>query len=188
MPRGKWRKSDVKPEKLVIMLLGVALAISVASLLYFSSGIPQPRHVINPDDLAALGISTEGFIEVEPSASVINGTGVVSLRSGCMEIVANTEAHQAESISNGLQSAVDVRPNSHDVMRDIADSLGIQVIMVKVTEIRGTNYIGELILRQGDTILSLDSRPSDGIALAVRTGSPIYFDEVLFNDRATSFC
>ena len=78
-------------------------------------------------------------------------------------------------------------------MKEIFEAMNIQVLMVKVVGIKATdetnsNYLGRLIVKQGDNVLSLDSRPSDGIALAVRTNSTIYFKESLMKERGQYIC
>jgi bifunctional DNase/RNase len=60
--------------------------------------------------------------------------------------------------------------------------------MVKIVEIRNNTFIGRLILQQGNKVVSLDSRPSDGIAIAVRTGSPVYIKESLMKEQGKYIC
>lgn len=124
-------------------------------------------------------LSTVGYVPVTVSADVIGNKGIVTLTGDCYQVTAYTEASQAESIANGLAGKIEFRPNTHDLIKSTFDSLGIQVVMVKIVEVRNNTYIGKLILRQGNRVLSLDARPSDGTALAVRTNSPIYMKEDL---------
>ena len=133
-------------------------------------------------------LSTIGFVEVKPEAILADDVGIVSLSGGCYRITANTDATQATSIMNGLESKILDRPNAHDLMKEIFETLGIKVLMVKVVDIKENNYIGRLIVKQGDTVLSLDSKPSDGIAVAVRTNSTIYFKESLMKERGEYIC
>ena len=60
--------------------------------------------------------------------------------------------------------------------------------MVKIVDLKENNYIGKLIIQQGNKVLSLDSRPSDGIALVVRTNSTIYFKESLLKEMGKYIC
>ncbi len=166
--------------------------LSLAAIVLLAVSIFSNRQaVVQIPELEKAGItdlSTTGFVAVEPQADVVGGRGVVSLTGGCHRVSATTDATQAESIKNGLESVSGPRPNTHEIMRDAFKSLGIEVVMVKITELKGENFFGKIILRQGNTLLSLDSRPSDGIALAVRTGSTIYFNETLLKERGEKIC
>jgi hypothetical protein len=80
------------------------------------------------------------------------------------------------------------RPMIHDVVKDAFDNLGIKVMMVKIVDIKQNTFIGRLFLKQGDRILSLDSRPSDGIAIAVRTGADINMKQSLAESYGEYIC
>jgi bifunctional DNase/RNase len=60
--------------------------------------------------------------------------------------------------------------------------------MVKITEVKNNTFFGKLILRQNGKILSLDSRPSDATAIAVRTNSPIYVKTELLKEFGKKIC
>jgi bifunctional DNase/RNase len=60
--------------------------------------------------------------------------------------------------------------------------------MVKVTELKGNSFYSKLILRQGNTILSLDARPSDAIAIALRANSSIYVNSTLLREVGKKVC
>lgn len=166
--RYRYRKNK---EKILIVLIVILLGISAYVLI--SSRVELA-------DISALPeLSTLGYSQVSISADVVENRGVITLTGDCYQVTAYTEVTQAESIADGLAGRIGFRPNTHDLMKSMFDGLGIQVIMVKIVEIRNNTYIGKLILRQGNRVLSLDSRPSDGTALAVRTNSPIYMKEDL---------
>lgn len=133
-------------------------------------------------------LSTSGYMRVDVDAGVVGNDGIVVLTSDCYQLTANTEAGQAESIANGLVKKIDFRPNAHDLMKDVLNNLQIEVVMVKIVELKNGTFYGRLILKQGDKIVSLDSRPSDGIALAVRTDSPVYIKEDLMKSEGKYIC
>ena len=177
-----------KKEELLIfkILAGVAvlIAIFIAYNIVTSSPLSLPA-----DDMSEIpDLSTEGYVEVRPEAAVSAAGGLVALSGGCYRVVANTDVTQATSIINGIENIVSVRPNAHDLVKEIFDTMDIQLVMVKVVDIQENNYIGTVVVRQGDKILSLDSRPSDGIAIAVRTNSTIYFNESLLKERGEKIC
>lgn len=141
-----------------------------------------------PEILSLSELSTVGYLKVDVDASVVDGTGIVTLQSECYRLTAVTEPYQAESIANGIAGKINFRPNTHDTMKDALTNLGVDVEMVKIIELRNNTFIGRLILKQGNKVVSLDSRPSDGIALAVRTGSPIYIKESLMKENGEYIC
>ncbi|MEM7826205.1 MAG: bifunctional nuclease family protein [Candidatus Aenigmatarchaeota archaeon] len=134
-------------------------------------------------------LSTVGFSKVEKiEAESFGDVGIVVLKSGCYELSANVEAIQAESIKRGLEKIFAPRPNAHDIAKEIFNSFGIELLMVKITELKDNAYYSKIILRQGNTILNLDARPSDATAIAVRTGSPIYINSTLLKEVGKKIC
>lgn len=163
----------------------VMIAVGVAALVSQSSFRPDGNG-IDLDKLSDL--STDGYSKVDVRVSTDGNSGIVLIQAGCYQVTANTELQQVESITNGQEGIVSVRPNSHDLMRDALNSLDIKVLMVKIVDIRDNNYIGWLVLQQGTKIVNLDSRPSDAIAIAVRTGAPVYMNDGLLKSQGKNIC
>lgn len=89
-------------------------------------------------------------------------------------------APEASAIAFALEEVVTPRPMTHDLLREILDDLGVSLEKVTVTELRDGVFHAELELNGSDGVHTISSRPSDAIALAARTGAPIYAsDEVL---------
>lgn len=84
---------------------------------------------------------------------------------------------EATAIALALEGVETPRPLTHDLFCNVLDELGASLDEVVVTEIRGTTYYAELHLDVDGEELSVSSRPSDAIALAVRAGCPIYVDD-----------
>lgn len=88
--------------------------------------------------------------------------------------------YEARSIAMGLEKIEAPRPNSHDLITELVQKLNGRVRRVLVTELRGGTYYAELELEVDGEIVTIDSRPSDAIAVAIRTGTRVYAtDEVL---------
>lgn len=96
---------------------------------------------------------------------------------------------EATAIAYAHQQVATARPMTHDLMRDLLEALGVVLERVVITELRmsddgrGGTYYAELHLRHGggqNQVVS--SRPSDAIALAARTSSPIYAEEELLDE------
>lgn len=94
-------------------------------------------------------------------------------------------AVEATAIAFALQGVVTQRPMTHDLMRDVLQTLGVQVERVLVTELKEGTFFAELTLSHpgGDTV-TVSSRPSDAIALAARLGTPIFADEAVLEEAA----
>jgi len=69
------------------------------------------------------------------------------------------------------------RPMTHELFGQVLKALGVKIVRIVVSELRGHVYIGRLILEQDGKTYDIDSRPSDAIALAVQQGAPIFVDE-----------
>ncbi|AZT89368.1 bifunctional nuclease family protein [Caldicellulosiruptor changbaiensis] len=82
---------------------------------------------------------------------------------------------EAQSIALALEKQQLPRPITHDLMVNIFQKFGISIQKVVITDIKDGTYYAELYLRDYNNVISvIDSRPSDAIALALRTNSPIY--------------
>ena len=92
-----------------------------------------------------------------------------------------TGAPEATAIAFALQGMETPRPMTHDLIRDLLDALGTTVTRVVVTELRGSTYYAEIILDQGGREVPVSSRPSDAVAVAVRTGSPLFVADELMD-------
>jgi bifunctional DNase/RNase len=83
-------------------------------------------------------------------------------------------ANEATAIAFALEGVEPQRPLTHDLLRLITESLGATLARVVVTELRDGIYFADLVLITGEGEVRVSARPSDSIALAARTGSPIF--------------
>jgi bifunctional DNase/RNase len=89
---------------------------------------------------------------------------------------------EAQSIAIQIESLASPRPNSHDLARSVIDGLHGEVERVVVTDLREGTYYATLTLRSDGDHVDIDARPSDAIAIALRTGAPIFVRDHLFDD------
>ena len=66
------------------------------------------------------------------------------------------------------------RPLTHDLLASLVKELGGQAVKAQIDDMRDDTYFGSVFVRQGDRVLQLDARPSDAIAIALRSGAPLY--------------
>jgi|SRR5579875_155870 len=90
-------------------------------------------------------------------------------------------APEATAIAFAIQGVATPRPMTHDLMRDLLEALDARLERVVITELRSATYFAELHLRRNGTATTVSSRPSDAVALAVRTGSPLYVADELMD-------
>ncbi len=84
---------------------------------------------------------------------------------------------EAEAISRGLEDVVTLRPMTHDLMKQILDTFHVSVNRVVIHDLKDNTFYAKLYLDIEGREMIVDSRPSDAIALAVRTKSPIFITE-----------
>lgn len=81
---------------------------------------------------------------------------------------------EAQSIAMRLENVIPPRPMSHDLMVSMMHAFGISLEEVYIYKFSEGIFMSELKMNDGSREISLDSRTSDAIALALRTGSPIF--------------
>ena len=84
---------------------------------------------------------------------------------------------EASAIYMKLSGEEPRRPITHDLMRNILDELKVKVESVAVVSLKEDTFYGQINLKKGNRKYQIDSRPSDAIALALRTESPILVAE-----------
>jgi bifunctional DNase/RNase len=96
--------------------------------------------------------------------------------------------NEANAIVLEIEKVTTPRPMTHDLLKNLLVGLEAMVRKVVVTELREDTFFAVIWLERGGEIISIDSRPSDALALALRMDCPIYVeDEVLKNSKqATS--
>jgi len=94
---------------------------------------------------------------------------------------------EAAAILMKLQNAELPRPMTHDLLAAIIEQLSANVASVLVTELRDNTFYAVLQLEAGGQEIRVDSRPSDAIALAVRTDAPIFASKELLEINGIEF-
>lgn len=89
---------------------------------------------------------------------------------------------EAQSILIGLGSVRMPRPLTHDLFLSALENLGASVNRVEITRLKEQTYYANLILDSSGSELTIDARPSDCLALAVRVKCPIFIDESIVDD------
>ncbi len=88
---------------------------------------------------------------------------------------------EADAIAIPLQNVPVARPLTHDLLRSVITALGAKVVSVIINDLADETFYAKLVLDAEGRHMEIDSRPSDAIALAVRTGVPIYVAEAVLD-------
>lgn len=90
---------------------------------------------------------------------------------------------EAQAIARGLSGAETERPMTHDLMTDIIDSLEATVDCIEINSYEDATFFASVILLDKENAATaIDSRPSDGIALALRLEAPIFVSEKILEE------
>ena len=120
-------------------------------------------------------------VRVEATSSVV----LLRERGGARRLlpilIGNSEA---TAIAYALEHIETPRPMTHDLMKNLLDELGVTVERVVVTELRNRTFYADLHLGTPAGPHTVSSRPSDAIALAARTGTPLFVAEAVLDEAA----
>jgi len=88
---------------------------------------------------------------------------------------------EAWAIAMELSGIGAKRPMTHDLLNMVINVLSATVEKVEITELKEQTFYARVLIKSDGKEYSVDARPSDSIALALKAGAPIYADENLFN-------
>ncbi|GAA0327187.1 bifunctional nuclease family protein [Streptomyces erythrochromogenes] len=86
---------------------------------------------------------------------------------------------EATAIAFAQQGMAPARPLTHDLFKDVLEAVGQELTEVRITDLREGVFYAELVFASG---VEVSARPSDAIALALRTGTPIYGSDGVLDD------
>ena len=84
---------------------------------------------------------------------------------------------EATAIASALQGVSFDRPMTHELLKNFSDVLNIAVSRVEVCDIQDSTYVAKIHFASREKIFSMDARPSDAIAIALRFKAPIFIDD-----------
>ena len=87
------------------------------------------------------------------------------------------DPYMAEQITFALQEVEVARPMTHDLLKSILNKMNARVLRVEVTSLTSDVFYGNIVLEVNGVEMEIDSRPSDALALAVRSNVPIFVSE-----------
>ncbi len=98
----------------------------------------------------------------------VNGSAVLPIWVG---------VYEANAIALEIEKVQTPRPMTHDLMKNLLIGLDVQVQKVVVNDLRDDTFFALIWLKRNGQLMSVDARPSDALALALRLDCPIYVEE-----------
>jgi len=92
---------------------------------------------------------------------------------------------EANAIALQLENVTTPRPMTHDLLRNMIAELDARVIRIVINDLRDSTFFAQIKLITGERTLELDARPSDAIALALRTEAPIFVAQEVLDQAQT---
>jgi bifunctional DNase/RNase len=133
---------------------------------------------------------SEGMVEVEIDSirvSLMSQHRIVILKDVDSErfLPIWIGPYEAEAITVSLQETEVLRPLTHDLLRNVLQTLGAEVLRINITELRDDVFYARIILRVDGREIEVDSRPSDALALSVRVHVPVFVAESVMEEAST---
>lgn len=134
----------------------------------------------NKIKLSILGIS---FSQVQPGAYAL----IFAEENGIRRLPIVIGTPEAQSIAIVLENIPPPRPLTHDLIKTILDQFSIQLVEIFIYKFENGAFHSELLFKQGEKEIRIDSRTSDAVAIALRTGTPIYTTNEIMQSQAVVF-
>ncbi len=144
----------------------VCVAFMIASLLLqsYSAGETKPLR----------GMVEMEVMDIIPDTATGNPVLILEDKAHTLALPISIGINEAQAIAMELRDITPLRPMTHDLIIDILMGLKTELERVIINDLKDDTYYASIHIRLKDKELKIDSRPSDAIALAVRTNSPIY--------------
>jgi bifunctional DNase/RNase len=154
--------------RLLVLLLPLGLLSPALLACTSREGLPPNLHAVYVESLSVDQRTDTPVLLLKEQ----NGTG--------RELPIWIGMPEAQSIAMAMEDVPLPRPNTHDLIKNILSELRGDIQRVVITELRGHTYYAVIKMRVDGRVVVVDSRPSDAIAVAIRTGAPVFAtDEVL---------
>ncbi|MCR9145284.1 MAG: DUF151 domain-containing protein [bacterium] len=124
--------------------------------------------------ISDVSITNVGFaIFLKPQES--NSNKVVPIFIGPLETY---------SISSALDGVTPPRPNTHDLIVNMLQEMEARILHIIINDIIGSIFYARIVIQTSEGVVELDARPSDSVAVAIRTRCPMYMHEKVYREAA----
>ncbi len=122
-------------------------------------------------------VSVNGIFLTQSQASGI----ILKEKNGDRTLPIVIGEYEAQSIALGLEKIKPPRPITHDLTINLLESCGVKIDSVLITELKNNTYYAVIRLSRSTKFWDVDARPSDAIAMAVRSTIPMFVEEEVMN-------
>jgi uncharacterized protein len=156
-----------------MLRLGVSKSLAAAALAF---ALACARHEV--DDASLRNVRVAG-VRIDPATS---SPEVELIEDGGQQrtLTIWIGEFEADSIARAIEHQTAPRPNSHDLLKNLVDTLHGRVQRTVVTDLRAGTYFAVIDFELRGSTISVDARPSDAIAIALRAGAPVLVRDSLF--------
>lgn len=91
---------------------------------------------------------------------------------------------EANALNSEMVGTPNIRPQTHDLLETIMQKAMLKVQRIVITHLEGNIYYASIWIESGDSIMEVDSRPSDALVMALKFKTPIFISSDLFTDKA----
>lgn len=107
---------------------------------------------------------------------------ILSERDGDRQFPIVIGINEGLAIDRRVKGIVTPRPMTHDLMASIIDELECELEKIVIHDLRDHTFYAKLVIRRNGTLVEVDARPSDAIALGVTSDTPLYVEESVLHD------
>lgn len=156
----------------LIIIIALVIGLTLGGLGIHSI-LQEKREVKEPFNWETLK-----EVQVKAAPSVLF---LVEKEKGCLVLPIYVSLEQSALLAGSITNPLS-RPLTHDLLRNVLESLEAELLGVEVIDQREGAYYANLVLGKGDKIIRIDSRPSDAIILAGKMDKPVYVKKELFSE------
>lgn len=111
---------------------------------------------------------------------------VLKEKDGERQLILSIGLVEASAIAAALEEVETNRPMTHDLLAQVMDMVGANLLRVEIHDLEEDTFIGNLVITHGDEIMIVDCRPSDGITMALKVGAELLVHEQVFEKAGVS--
>lgn len=132
----------------------------------------------NDDDRVRLKVMGLSYSQIQAGAYAL----ILAQVGGPYRIPVVIGAAEAQSIALKMESITPPRPMTHDIFVSFAHAFGVKLIEVFIYKFEDGIFSSEMTFTDGERTVTIDSRTSDDIAIAMRTGAPIFTTPAILDE------
>jgi hypothetical protein len=155
---------------MIVRTVATAIVLGAALLNSFDSSADPT--VTTDEDLVKVDVDALLMNEEDRSVLLVLKPGGEAEAKRVLPLVIGFE--EGRSIFIAFRKITAPRPMSHDLMKKIIEEYGGSVVRCVITKMEGETFYADLRLKRGGREFSMDSRPSDAVALALRSNAPVF--------------